>query len=61
LTLEGPGKLIGDNPFSLIGGTCAVWVRAGEEPGVLRLTAKHPRLGVQKIEINSLSAPGEHV
>lgn len=60
-SLEGPGKLIGDNPFSLIGGTCAVWVRAGEEPGVLRLTAKHPRLGVQKIEINSLFAPGEQV
>jgi beta-galactosidase len=60
-TLEGPGKLIGDNPFALIGGTGAVWIRAGEEPGVLRLTAKHPRLGVQKIEINSLSALGEQV
>ncbi len=60
-TLEGPGKLIGDNPFSLIGGTGAVWIRAGEEPGVLRLTAKHPRLGVQKIEISVLSAPGEQV
>ncbi len=60
-TLEGPGKLIGDNPFSLIGGTGAVWVRAGEEPGVLRLTAKHPRLGMQKVEINLLSAPGEQV
>ena len=60
-TLEGPGKLIGDNPFSLIGGTGAVWIRAGEEPGVLRLTAKHPRLGLQKIEINSGSAPREQV
>jgi beta-galactosidase len=61
LTLEGPGKLIGDNPFSLIGGTGAVWIRAGEESGVLRLTAKHPRLGAQKIEINLRSAPGEQV
>ena len=60
-TLEGAGKLIGDNPFSLIGGTGAVWVRAGEEPGILRLTAKHPRLGVQKIEINVRSEPGEQV
>ena len=33
-TLEGPGNLIGDNPFALIGGTGAVWVRAGEEPAV---------------------------
>jgi beta-galactosidase len=60
-TLEGPGKLIGDNPFSLIGGTGAVWIRAGEEPGVLRLTAKHPRLGAQNIEITLRSAPGEQI
>jgi len=50
-TLEGPGALIGDNPFSLIGGTGAVWVRAKEEAGVVRLTAKHPRLGSQVVEI----------
>ncbi len=60
-TLEGPGKLIGDNPFSLIGGTGAVWIRAGEAPGVLRLTAKHPRLGEQKIELKMLSGLGEQV
>ena len=44
-TLEGPAELIGDNPFALIGGTGAVWIRAKEEAGVVRLTAKHPRLG----------------
>jgi beta-galactosidase len=59
--LDGPGKLIGDNPFSLVGGTGAVSFRAGEEPGVLRLTAKHPRFGVQKIEINVRPEPGEQV
>ena len=51
LKLEGPGELIGDNPFSLIGGTGAVWVRAKEEAGVVRLTATHPRLGSQVVEI----------
>jgi len=51
LTLEGPGKLIGDNPFALVGGTGAVWIRASEEAGKLRLTARHPRLGAQTIEI----------
>ena len=60
-TLEGPGKLIGDNPFSLVGGTGAVWIRAGEEPGIVRLTAKHPRFGAQEVEINLRSAPGEQV
>jgi beta-galactosidase len=55
-TLEGPGVLIGDNPFSLIGGTGAVWVRAKEEAGVVRLTAKHPRLGTQVVEIRVAKA-----
>ena len=39
-TLEGPGELIGDNPFSLVGGTGAVWVRAKETAGTVKLTAK---------------------
>ena len=31
--LEGPAEIIGDNPFSLIGGTGAIWIRAQERPG----------------------------
>lgn len=61
LALEGPGKLIGDNPFALVGGTGAVWLRAGEEPGILRLTAKHPRLGTKVVEVTLASAPKESV
>lgn len=51
LELEGPARLLGDNPFSLVGGTGAVWVRALEEPGQVTLRAKHPRLGVRQITI----------
>lgn len=61
LSLEGPGKLIGDTPFSLVGGTGAVWLRAGEEPGLLRLTAKHPRLGMQVVEVSLTSASKESI
>jgi beta-galactosidase len=50
-TLEGPAELIGDNPFALIGGTGAVWIRAKEQAGTVRLTAKHPQLGSQTVEI----------
>jgi beta-galactosidase len=57
--LEGPAKLIGDNPFSLIGGTCAVWIRAGETPGTVRLTARHPRLGAQSIAFTLRGTPEE--
>ena len=49
LSLEGPAEIIGDNPFSLIGGAGAVWIRAKEEPGEVQLTAKHPQLGSQRL------------
>ncbi len=50
LELEGPARLIGDNPFGLVGGTGAVWVRAGEQAGTVRLTGTHPALGKQTVE-----------
>jgi beta-galactosidase len=59
--LEGPAELIGDNPFALIGGTGAVWIRAGEEPGAVRLTAHHPRLGDQRVTIAVSAAEREAV
>jgi beta-galactosidase len=59
-TVEGPVKLIGDNPFALVGGTGAVWVRAGEVAGTARLTAKHPRLGEQSVDF-TLAAGAEEV
>jgi beta-galactosidase len=49
--LDGPAAIIGDNPFSLIGGTGAIWIRAQEQPGQVRLKATHPSLGPQEIEI----------
>jgi beta-galactosidase len=57
--LTGPATLIGDNPFGLIGGTGAVWVRAGETPGIVTLSAKHPWLGTMKVTFQLAAAPGE--
>jgi beta-galactosidase len=59
--LEGPAEIVGDNPFALIGGTGAVWVRAQEEAGTVRLTATHPQLGKQQIAIEIAAAPQERV
>ena len=59
--LEGPAELIGDNPFSLIGGTGAVWVRAKEQAGKIRLSAIHPLLGTQTVEFDVSPAPAEKV
>ena len=61
LKLEGPAELIGDNPFALIGGTGALWVRAKEHPGTVRLTATHPWLGSQMVDIAVTNASVEMV
>jgi beta-galactosidase len=55
--LQGPAELIGDNPFSIVGGTGAVWIRAKEEAGTVKLTGTHPVLGKQEIQI--VIAPSE--
>jgi beta-galactosidase len=58
-TLEGPAEIIGDNPFSLVGGTGAVWIRSQQQPGTVQLTAKHPRLGEQRATFRLAAAPPE--
>ncbi len=60
-TLEGPAALIGDNPFSLIGGTCAVWIRANETPGAVHLTVRHPRLASQSVAFTLKPAAEETI
>ncbi len=59
--LEGPADIVGDNPFSLIGGTGAVWIRAQEKPGRVRLKAIHPMLGAQQTEIQIVASAEETV
>jgi beta-galactosidase len=59
--LTGPAELVGENPFSLVGGTGAVWIRARQRPGVVVLRAKHPRLGTQEITLNLKQADPELV
>jgi beta-galactosidase len=61
LELEGPAEIIGDNPFALVGGTGAIWIRAKEEPGTVRLTGIHPVLGKDQIEIAIAAAAPELV
>ncbi len=60
-TLEGPAELVGDNPFALIGGTGAIWIRAKERAGTARLTAKHPRLGLETLDFTLHAVPAEKV
>jgi beta-galactosidase len=59
--LEGPGEIIGDNPFALVGGTGAIWIRAKDQPGTVRLTATHPQLGKQEVTLEITAAAKEVV
>jgi beta-galactosidase len=59
LELDGPAQLIGDNPFALVGGTGAIWIRAKEQPGTVRLRATHPYLGKQEIQLSIAPSPPE--
>jgi beta-galactosidase len=59
LELEGPAEIIGDNPFALVGGTGAIWIRAKEQAGTVQLTATHPVLGIQKIQFELVNVAPE--
>jgi len=61
LEVEGPAEIIGDNPFALVGGTGAVWLRAKEQAGRVRLTASHPVLGKQQVDVEIIAASPEAV
>jgi beta-galactosidase len=52
LAIEGPGEIIGENPFALFGGVGAIWIRTKPGVGLIRLTAKHPRLESRTVTIN---------
>ncbi|MEO8657132.1 MAG: glycoside hydrolase family 2 TIM barrel-domain containing protein [Bryobacteraceae bacterium] len=61
LSLTGPAEIVGENPFAITGGTGAIWIKAKEAPGTVKLTAKHPYLGPRTVEIRVKAAPPEYL
>ena len=61
LAIDGPAEIIGENPFALAGGGGAVWIRAKEGSGTVRLEAKHPYLKSKTVQIVVKAAPAEMV
>jgi beta-galactosidase len=61
LALSGPGEIVGENPFALSGGAGAVWVKAKETAGTIKLEARHQYLGKQTVEISVRKAEAEWV
>ena len=61
LKIEGPGEIVGENPFALSGGAGAVWVKAKPSAGTIRLEARHPYLGTKTVRIQVKAALPESV
>lgn len=61
LSVEGPIELIGEDPFSLMGGCGAVWLRAKEQAGKAKLSATHPVLGTKTVELVTTTTELERV
>jgi len=61
LKIDGPGEIIGENPFSLSGGVGAVWVKAKESSGTIHLEARHPYLPARTVKIEVKAAKPELV
>lgn len=50
--IEGPAELIGENPFALVGGQAALYIRAGHTAGLVTIRAKADRLPDASVTIN---------
>jgi len=50
--VEGPAELYGENPFPLVGGHAAMYLRAGRNPGLVTIRAKADRLPDASVTIN---------
>jgi beta-galactosidase len=54
--VQGPGVIVGDNPFRLeeSGGAAAIWIKSlPNSPGAIHLKATHSTLGAQSVEITT--------
>jgi beta-galactosidase len=61
LFLDGPGEIIGENPFGLVGGAGAIWIKSKAAEGIIRLTARHQYLPEGEVTIAVGAAPPELV
>ena len=61
LSIDGPGEIIGENPFGLVGGAGAVWIKTKQGSGTIRFSAKHQYLGAKEFQIRVSAAETERV
>ena len=61
LSIEGPGEIVGENPFGLVGGVGAVWIKSKEAAGTVSVTARHAVLGSKSVTIRVRQVAAEGV
>jgi len=61
LTIEGPGEIVGENPFGLVAGAGAIWIRTKQGAGTVTLIARHQYLPAKEIKIAVSAAEPESV
>lgn len=49
--IEGPARLIGENPFAIMGGQAALYVQAGHDAGTVTIRATTPRLSAASVTL----------
>lgn len=49
--IDGPGELVGDIPFPLVGGQAAVYLRAGKQAGIVTVRASAPHLAPAEVQV----------
>lgn len=49
--IEGPGELVGDIPFALVGGQGAIYLKATKQPGTVTVRARTPRLPSAEVKV----------
>ncbi len=52
--IEGAGELIGENPFALVGGQAALYVKASKQAGTITVRASAPRLPAAEVTLKSV-------
>jgi beta-galactosidase len=52
--IDGPADLVGENPFALVGGQAAMYVRAQSEPGAVTIRATTARLDPVSVTIHTI-------
>jgi beta-galactosidase len=61
LSIDGPGEIVGENPFALVGGVGAVWIKSKEGAGTVTVTGRHAVLGSKSLTISVRQVAAESV